>query len=327
MRNLTLRGSRDSFTKFALLFLALAFGVVLSPVRHGTRIFLELGNLTDVLRQVAETGILGVGMTVVILTGGIDLSVGAVLALSATFVANALMVWHWPLGPTLLATLALGTATGAMFAGLIHYFRIPAFVATLAGMGALRGVARLMAGGSSIAVVAASPDSPGAPESFFRMAEKLGGVLSVPAAIYIAAALGVATWLRAFVTGRHVYAVGGSERAARYAGISVGRTLLLAYGVCSTLAALAGMLHAAQLEQGNPNDGFGYELDAIAAVVIGGTRLTGGYGTIFGTVVGTLVIGVLNNILGLNNIDINMQLIIKGVLILLAMGIQRRIQK
>ena len=309
--------------KLALLLLTLAFGIICSPVRHGTRIFLELGNLTDVLRQVSETGILAVGMTLVILTGGIDLSVGAVLALSATLVGKALMTWHWGLVPATSMVLAVGAFTGLTYSLLISRFKIPAFVTTLAAMGALRGAARLIADGGSIAIVARSAEAPGAPPIFFSLAEKIGGVLSVPALIYVLVALAAGVWLRYAVRGRHLYAVGGSERAARFAGIPVATTLAWAYVLCSLAAALAGILHAAQLEQGNANDGMGYELDAIAAVVLGGTRLTGGVGTIFGTVVGTLVIGVLNNVLGLNNVDANVQLIVKGLLILVAMSVQQ----
>lgn len=323
--------------KTLLLGLTLLLGIALSPVRHGNRIFLELGNLTDVLRQVSETGILAVGMTVVILTGGIDLSVGAMVALSATLVAKALMQWHWALGPSLALVLGVGLVTGLFFSQLVSRLNIPPFVATLSAMGALRGIARLIANGGSIAITPAQFDpssgvldlaASGAPASFFKLAGKWGGLISVPALIYVAIAVGVALWLRYSVRGRHVFAVGGSPRAAKYAGISIPVTLTLAYILCSLCASVAGVLHAAQLEQGNANDGMGYELDAIAAVVIGGTRLTGGLGSIAGTVVGTLVIGILNNILGLNNVDANIQLIVKGALILLAMGIQQfRVQK
>lgn len=323
--------SKGSYSQAVLLLLTFALGYVFSPVRQGTHIFLEWGNLADILRQVSETGVLAVGMTVLLLTGGVDLSVGATLALTATFAAKALTLWHWSVATTVLCSLSLGLGIGLFYALLISWGKIPPFVATLAGMGAFRGLARLVGDGSSLALVSQSSviasDVGGAggaaPDAFFLLAAKWGA-LSTPSLIYALVAVLTGLWLHYFVSGRHIYAVGGSEKAARFAGISITKTLLIAYGLCGVLASLSGLIHAAQLEQGNPNDGIGYELDAIAAAVIGGTRLTGGVGTVFGTVVGTLVMGVLNNVFGLNNIDINLQLILKGVLILAATILQKK---
>jgi ribose transport system permease protein len=146
----------------------------------------------------------------------------------------------------------------------------------------------------------------------------------VPAVLFLLSVAGVHLLLSRMRAGRYVYAIGDNEEAARLAGVQVRKYKVLVYVLSAALAALAGVIHCAQLEQGNPNDGVGYELDAIAAVVIGGTSLSGGVGTVTGTLVGTLIIGVINNSMGLNNIDANLQLILKGAIILAAVWMQAR---
>ncbi len=299
------------------MLLAIAF----SPVRQGHLIFLDLGNLSDILRQVSEKGILAVGMTAVVIAGGIDLSVGSVLAFSATLAAMLWMRSGAGLFVSLLVVVLAGSLWGLVNGLVIARWRLPAFIATLATMSAARGAARYLSGGTAIPL-GFGPG--GAPESVHVLAGPLLPYVPAPAVVLLLSALGMHLYLARTRGGRYLYAIGGNEQAAHLSGIRVSLHKAGVYVLCGALAGLAGLVHAAQLEQGNPNDGIAYELDAIAAVVIGGTALSGGTGTVGGTLVGILTIGVINNSLGLNNVDANLQLILKGVIILLAVWLQRR---
>jgi ribose transport system permease protein len=306
-------------------FLGLAAVTVLacvfSPVRRGELLFLEPGNLSDILRQVSERGILAVGMTFVILAGAIDLSVGSVLAFAATLSAVMLMRGGYGTAATVGAVLLAGLAIGVLNALVVTKGRVQAFVVTLAMMSAARGAARLVSGGSGVEI---GYGPGGAPASFAALGGRLGGFVPTPALIFLLTVAGAWIVLNTTRFGRHVRAVGSNEAATRLSGVPVDRVKLGVFAICSLLAALAGVVHCAQLEQGNPNDGVAYELDAIAAAVIGGTALSGGTGTVVGTLAGTLIIGVINNVLGLNNVDANLQLILKGVIIVGAVLLQRR---
>jgi ABC-type sugar transport system ATPase subunit/ribose/xylose/arabinose/galactoside ABC-type transport system permease subunit len=309
------------FTSIFGLLAVVILGVVFSPVRGGRPVFLGLGNLTDILRQVSEKGILAVGMTAVIVAGGIDLSVGSVLALAATLTAWLLMKGSVGLAVTLLAVLAAGAACGLVNGLVIARWRLPAFIATLATMSAARGVARYLSGGTAIPL---GFGEGAAPESVRALAGPLLPYVPAPAVVFVACVAGMHLFLARTAPGRALYAIGDNETAARLSGVRVARWKTAVYVISGTLAALAGLIHCAQLEQGNPNDGVAYELDAIAAVVIGGTSLSGGIGSVGGTLVGVLTIGVINNIMGLNNVDANLQLILKGVIILGAVWLQRK---
>jgi ribose transport system permease protein len=182
-------------------------------------------------------------------------------------------------------------------------------------------VARYVSGGAAIPI--AFGDG-AAPDAFRLLATPVVPFVPAPAVLFLLTVGAMHLLLSRSRSGRYAYAIGDNEAAARLAGIRVGRQKAFAYVICGVLASLAGLVHSAQLEQGNPNDGVAYELDAIAAVVIGGTSLGGGVGTVGGTFVGTLIIGVINNSMGLNNIDANLQLILKGAIILGAVWLQRR---
>ena len=311
-------------SRFASLFGLLAvavLAVVFSPIRGGRPVFLDVGNLTDILRQVAEKGILAAGMTPVIISGGIDLSVGSVLALAATLTGSLLMrsgLGVWAVVPIVLA---VGCLWGLVNGLVVARWRLQAFIATLATMSAARGVARYISGGAAIPL---GFGAGGAPESFRSLAAPIAPFVPVPAVLFLLSVGAVAVLMSRMRPGRYIYAIGDNEQAARLSGVNVRRHKVLVYVLCAGLAALAGIIHCAQLEQGNPNDGVGYELDAIAAVVIGGTSLSGGVGTVGGTLVGTLIIGIINNSMGLNNVDANLQLILKGAIILVAVWIQTR---
>ncbi|MBI3981427.1 MAG: ATP-binding cassette domain-containing protein [Gemmatimonadetes bacterium] len=315
---------RTRLARYAGLFglaLVLVLGIVFSPVRGGRLVFLDLGNLTDILRQVAEKGILAVGMTAVVISGGIDLSVGSVLAFGATLSAWLLMNAGLGVTATGLIVLAASALWGLVNGLVVARWRLPAFIATLATMSAARGSARYLSGGTAIPL---GFGEGGAPDSVRALAAPLVPYVPAPALIFGAAVLAIYVLLTRTRSGRYLYAIGDNETAARLSGVRVAWHKASVYVICATLAGLAGLVHCAQLEQGNPNDGVAYELDAIAAVVIGGTSLSGGTGTVGGTVVGILIIGIINNIMGLNNVDANLQLILKGVIILVAVWLQRR---
>jgi ribose transport system permease protein len=297
--------------------------VVFSPSRNGDLLFLSSDNLFNVVRAVSEIGIIAVGMTFVILIGGIDLSVGAVLGLAAVGSAVLLVENDFALVPAVLLVLLAGLAFGLLQGVASAVFKIQAFIVTLAGLQIARGLARIWSGGQGVAI--AYGDAPGeAPVAFSLLGERtFNGLVPIPALIFIVVAAAAILFLRGSAFSRHIYAIGGNEKAARLSGVPVTRVKIIVFGICGLLAALAGIIHAGQLNQGSPNDGLGYELDAIAAVVVGGTSLSGGRGSVVGTVAGALLLGVLNNILALNSVDTNVQLLIKGLVIVVAAGLQR----
>jgi ribose transport system permease protein len=297
--------------------------VLFSPSRNGQLVFLSSGNLFNVVRAISEKGIIAVGMTFVILIGGIDLSVGAVLGLTAVGSASLLVNNDWGVVPAALVVLLVGLVFGLLQGIASTAFRIQAFIVTLAGLQIARGLARMWSGGQGIAIsYGDGPDE--APVAFSLLGERtFNGLVPIPALIFVVIAVLAALFLRSSAFSRHVYAIGGNEKAARLSGIPVVHVKIIVFGICGLLTALAGIIHAGQLNQGSPNDGSGYELDAIAAVVIGGTSLTGGRGSVGGTVAGALLIGVLNNILSLNGVNSDIQLLITGFVIVVVAGLQR----
>lgn len=376
------------------LALLLVVGIASSPVNsRGVNIFLSPGNLSNVLRQVSNNGMVAVGMTLVILTGGIDLSVGSILALGSVLCAMLLTMEGWtpasvlsiptlalvlfglvawavpavaggaggstssdagrPAAQTwrlaglglggLAATLAVlwtvgmvptkfgvagvlvtvpavGLVLGALNGVIIAKGRLQPFIVTLAMMVAILGAARLVTGqDQSVVPVYAGTN---ATEDIQQLRALLWGVLPIPGLFFLAAVAVFAVLLGTTTFGRYVYAIGGNEQATRLSGVAVDRVKIAVYALSGLLASLAGVLYTAQYLQGKPDAGEGIELDAIAAVVIGGTSLMGGKGSIVGTLVGVLIFGFLSNILQLNNIDSNTQLVLKGAIILAAVLLQ-----
>jgi ribose transport system permease protein len=222
----------------------------------------------------------------------------------------------------LLVVLLFGMVFGGVNGLLTSAVRIPSFVVTLAMMSFARGLARLVFGGVAIPLLALS-EGGAAPDSAFIVNTRLFGVLPMPALLMFAVAISVAGALRYTPFGRHVYAVGGNPVAAHLSGVRVEFTRMAVFVVCGLLTALASFIHAIQLNQGAPNDGFAYELNAIAAVVVGGTSLQGGIGTIGGAVAGAWMLGMIDNILNLNNVQADVQLLVKGALIVAAVALQR----
>ncbi|MBW4566150.1 MAG: ribose ABC transporter permease [Mojavia pulchra JT2-VF2] len=275
--------------------------------------FLSPGNAVNILRQASINIVLATGMTFVILTGGIDLSVGSILAVSAV---AALLVSLVPgLGwAAVLAGLGTGLALGLLNGALITFLDVPPFIVTLGSLTALRGVAYLIARGTTVI----NRDI-----NFAWVGNSYLGPF--PWLVVIALLAVLASWfiLRQTVLGVQIYAVGGNERAARLTGIKVNRVLLFVYGVSGLMAGLAGIMSASRLYSASGLLGQGYELDAIAAVILGGTSFTGGIGTITGTLLGALIIAILNNGLTLLNLSYFWQLVVKGLVIILAVMIDR----
>nr|WP_052449623.1 ABC transporter permease [Neobacillus jeddahensis] len=279
-------------------------------VRDGVNLFLNPINLANIVRSVSENGIIAIGMTLVILIAGIDLSVGAILGLTATAAADLMMHKDLGFGSTLVIVLLLGAFIGWLNGIVVTKLSIQSFIVTLATMSIARGVARFWSGGIGIPITYG--DEPNlAPPAFSWFAERISGV-PVPAICFILLSIIFYIVLKFTRFGRYVYAIGGNETAGHLSGIKVNRIKIMVFIICGVLSAFAGIIHAAQLSQGSPNDGNGYELNAIAAVAIGGTSLAGGIGTIFGTIVGALILGVLDNMLGLLNVDNNLQMVVKG---------------
>ena len=303
-------------------FLALALmGIALGLASPN---FLTVDNTMNVLRQISINLCLSLGMTLVILSGGIDLSVGSVLALAGAVAAgllkNGLALPHFNLlvqftvPGAIVAGIAVGLAVGWANGVAVTRFRLPPFVATLGMLSIARGLTMLWTGGFPIT---------GLGDAFGRLGT--GRALGVPMPVWISAAL-VAVFIavtRRTTFGRHVYAVGGNERAATLSGLAVPRIKLLVYTLGGGLAAVAGVLVTARLDSATPNAGIGYELDSIAAVVIGGTSLSGGRGSILGTVLGCLIIGVLNNGLFLLDVSPFWQQVVKGFVILAAVALDK----
>ncbi|ALM53883.1 ABC transporter permease [Halomonas huangheensis] len=276
--------------------------------------FLTSSNLFNLARQASIIAILAAGMSLAILTGGIDLSVGPVMALSGTVMAG-LMVAGMPPSVAIIAGLLVGAAFGTINGMFVAFAGMPPIIVTLATMGIARGLALIYTGGYPISGLP--------PEFAFFGRGTLGGI-EMPIIIMIAVfAIGYVL-LSHTATGRYLYAIGGNEEATRLSGIRVSRYKMLVYMLSGTTAAIAGLILTSRLMSGQPNAGIGFELDAIAAVVLGGAAITGGRGMILGTLVGAMLLGVLNNGLNLMGVSPYLQNVIKGCIILLAIYISRK---
>ncbi|AMV45501.1 ABC transporter permease [Paraburkholderia caribensis] len=304
--------NRATLQKLGPFIALLVIAVGLSIVSHN---FLTVDNLLNVMRQASINALIAFGMTLVILLGGIDLSAGSVLALSSVIIAS-LLTSGMPAGLATLAGLVAGGLMGLVNGIVISKGKVAPFIATLGSMTVLRGLALVLSNGSPLSSFNSD---------FFSL---LGGgyvARLVPIPVVLMLVMFAIFWvlLRKTVFGRHIYATGGNAESAKLSGVKVDRIQLYVYTISGVMAALAGVVLTSRLNSAQPTAGTGYELDAIAAVVLGGTSLTGGRGWIFGTLVGALLIGVLNN--GLNLLDVSSfyQQVIKGGVILLAVLIDR----
>ena len=279
-------------------------------------VFLSSENLLSIVHQVAIIGIMAVGMTFVIMTGGIDLSIGPVLAIAGVFAADILALTAGNLALAIGGALGVAVSVGLANGLIVAYLGLPPIVVTLAALSIVRGVALLIAGPELHLIRG--------PAMFLFIGE--GPILGVPFSVYLFAATVVLAVIVQYRTafGLSVLAIGDNERAAFLSGHHVQRVKSLTYVICAIGAGLAGIVQASQVHTASATYGMGIELDVIAAVVLGGTSLSGGAGSILLTVSGVLLIGVMNNGLGLLNIPIEMQLIAKGLIIIAALTVSSR---
>lgn len=296
----------------------IALLVLIAVVSTMSPNFFTVNNLFNILQQTSVNAIMAVGMTLVILTSGIDLSVGSLLALTGAVAAslvgqdiNALIA--------VAAALALGAAIGGITGIIIARGQVQAFIATLVMMLLLRGVTMVYTDGSPINTgFSDNADLFG----WFGIGRPFG----IPTPVWIMAIVFVAAWylLQQTRLGRYIYALGGNEAATRLSGINVNKVKVIVYSLCGLLSALAGIIEVARLSSAQPTAGTGYELDAIAAVVLGGTSLSGGKGRVFGTLIGALILGFLNNGLNLLGVSSYYQMIVKAIVILLAVLVDNK---
>ena len=300
--------------KYRVLIIFLGLCVVASIVSDA---FLSLTNLMNVARQVSVTAIIAAGMTLVILIAGIDLSVGSILAFSGA-VAAGMLTAQMPLPLVILITLAVGVVFGLLNGLFITRWGIPSFITTLAVMVIARGMTLVYTNGYPLVVS----------NDFFRFIGN-GKVLGIPVPILLMfLVFGIMAWVLRYTSfGRYVYAIGGNEEAARLSGIPVNLIKMAVYGICGTLSALAAIIYTSRLMSAQPTAGNGVELDAIAAVIIGGTSLAGGKGGVAGTLIGALIMGILDNVLNLMNVSPFYQSIAKGLVILIAVLVDSKFSK
>ncbi len=355
-----------SHTSLAGLIVLIIISAALSPT------FLSPANLLNVATQIAAPGIIAIGMTFVILTGGIDLSVGSLLALTGVVIAITAPITGWPLA--VVIAIAVGTLIGAFHGFSVTKLKVPAFIVTLAGLTAYKGLALILTGSAAIPIQS---------DTFaFLGSGKISGIFSslallivavlvvikyafsyksyskhdkliktskiiisvaillassyfifqiggMPVQVFFFLSIFAIAWfvLNKTVFGREVYAIGGNPEAAHLAGVKVNRGLIIVYSIAGFLAAIGGMLIAARLGSGTPQVGTLGELDAIAAVVIGGTSLMGGVGRLSGTIIGVILIGILNNLLSLMNVTADMQMLFKGIIIFGAVVLNANLSK
>ena len=306
-----------------LLGLSLASGSWEGVVSFWSK-FLAVDNGLNVLRQISINLCLSIGMTLIILSGGIDLSVGSILALAGAVAAGlfkegvALPYWNVSVELTVCGAIVVGIGVGLILGWvnglLITRCRLPPFVATLGMLSVARGLTMLWTQGRNIPEL-------GDDFGFIGTARVFGVPMPVWISLALVAVFVVVTKHTCF--GRYLYAVGGNERAAAYSGLNVDGIKWRAYTLGGGLAGVAGLLLASKLNAATPNAGIGYELDSIGAVVIGGTSLSGGRGSILGTVLGCLIIGILNNGLLLLNVSSDWQMVVKGIVIWVAVAIDQ----
>jgi ribose transport system permease protein len=278
--------------------------------------FLTMTNILNILRQTSINAIIAAGMTFVILSGGIDLSVGSILAFTGAIMAQGLLSGFNGI-ISLIAALLIGMMLGMLNGVIICKGKVQPFIATLGTMILLRGATLVFTDGK--------PISFGANSSNLINALGNGYIFNIPVPVYIMLLVFICGYfiLKHMRTGRYVYAIGCNEKASLLAGININAVKIYTYVVCGFLSAMAGVIVTSRLSSAQPTTGSGYELDAIAAVVIGGTSLSGGRGTIIGTFIGALIISVLNNSLNILNISSYYQMVIKGIVIILAVIFDR----
>jgi inositol transport system permease protein len=312
------------FRKYLIVFIFLGMCVLLA-IFSPNNSFLKPQNLINVVRQISVIGLLALGVMVCIIALGIDLSLGSVLGFAAVVSASLVQQPGWkealypgfaaPAIVAVLAGLLVGILCGAINGSLIAVFRIPPFIATLGMMTMARGFAYIYSNGRPVSTLN---------EDFLWIGGASIGFIPVPVLVFLTVIVLTHLMLNFTRFGRHVYAIGGNETAARVSGVNLSRTKIGIYTFSGLMAGLGGVVITARTQSATPALGMGYELDAIAAAVIGGTSFAGGIGTVWGTVVGALIIGVMNNGLDLLTVSPFYQQVVKGVIIIVAIIIDER---
>ncbi|MEO3805201.1 ABC transporter permease [Nonomuraea sp. B1E8] len=309
------RRGADLIVKSNLLLVFLALCVVATLLAPQ---FLTGRNIANLLQQSSLTGIVAIGMTMVVLTAGIDLSVGSVAAFGGMTVA-ILMTSGVPVLPAILLSVLAGAVFGAIMGGLSAYLALPAFMTTLAGLTAIRGLTYLLTDGK--------PAEAAGAESFQLLGGGFVGYVPIVGIIFVVITILAAVVLRGTTFGEYVYAVGSNKEAARLSGLPVRGVITTVFAVSGALAALAGVLLTSRLTVGQPTAFNGLELDAIAAVVLGGTNLFGGRGGVFGTFVAVLLLSVLRNLCNLLGLGSFFQMVVTGLILLVALVLNMLIER
>lgn len=307
--------NKEKLMKYKSIIGLILFAIVVSFLSPR---FLTMPNMLNVLRQTSINAVIAAGMTFVILTGGIDLSVGSILAFSGAVCAS-LIASGSSVVVAVIGSIVIGGLVGSLSGVIISKGKIQPFIATLAMMTVLRGATLVFTDGKPITL--------GTSKSAMAFTSiGAGQFLNIPIPIYIMIIVFAICYYILTQTrlGRYVYALGGNEEATRLSGLNTSKIKIYVYTISGILASIAGIIVTSRLFSAQPNAGAGYELDAIAAVVLGGTSLAGGQGSILGTVVGALIIGILNNALNLLNVSSYYQMIAKGIVILIAVLLDRK---
>lgn len=290
-----------------IIAVLLIIGVILSIA---SPVFLTPDNLISVLRQVSNNMYLALGMTLVIILGGIDLSVGTIVAMCGTLTVGLMVNQGVPMAAAILIGLLLGTFCGFLSGLIIAYFRVPAFIVTMSMMNIAKGIAYIYSGGRSTRIM----------DEFYTGigTGKLFGFLPLPVLYMVILIVIFIVLLNKTKFGTYIFAIGGNRESARLSGIPIRKVEIAVFTISGFLAAFAGLVLSARMYSGQPGVGEGYELDAIAACVLGGVSMAGGIGAISGTIFGALVIGIISNGLNLIGLSSFWQLVVKGLIILLA---------
>jgi ribose transport system permease protein len=292
-----------------ILIALIALCLILTANPATSRTFLTSQNIFNMLRQTSTNLYIACGMTMVIILGGIDLSVGSIIALSGCIAAGCVVHYHFPIVIAILVGILVGLLVGLFNGAVIAKTTIPAFIVTLATMNIARGFAYVYTGGSPVRVIT---------KEWQFIGGGYVGIFPVPVIILFIVLILTGLIMNKTRLGRYIYAVGGNAQAAEFSGINVARVKFLVQVFSGIMAGLAGIVLASRMYSGQPTAGEGAEMDAIAAVVVGGTSMTGGSGKLGGTIIGGLIIGVLNNGLNLMNVNSFWQYVVKGAVILLA---------
>jgi len=301
--------------QLSVLLILVTIFIILSI---STKAFLTGSNLVNILRQASSYYIMAIGMTFVLILGGIDLSVGSVACLAGTMVAGFLVHFRLPTSVSFILGMLIGVAAGLINGLVVSKLRLPSFIATLAMMSSARGLSLIYSGGYPIVDF---------PQSAVFLGR--GQVLGIPLTVIFFAVIAVLAWfvLNKTRLGRHIYAIGASEECAKLSGIHIDAVKVAVYAISGLTAAITGMLLTMRLSSSQPTLGEGMELDAITAVVLGGTSLFGGQGYIVGTIIGALFLTVLNNGLNILALSAFWQQVIKGVVLIIAVSFYEKRRK